>query len=287
MIDTHTHVWGPDTEDYPWQAPILPPAWDGPYTYDSLLADMDRVGVEHAVLVTTPLYGRGPDANAYANAAIDAHPDRFSAVALVEYFPAEPESARESVQRAVTRSGTIGIRMHAALAYANTPSEVDRFGAWITDDRLTPVWEEAAAQETTVFVFPKAQQLGMVEQLARRHPDVEIVVDHMAWPDETTRADEPPWTRFEQLAEYDNVGVKLSSLPRSSVEPWPYPDLFGYVRRLVDWFGPERCMLGSDYPWMRSWATYEECLSWVETVPNLSERDQEYLTHRTFERRYR
>ncbi len=64
---------------------------------------------------------------------------------------------------------------------------------------------------------------------------------------------------------------------------WPYPDLHGYVRRLVQWFGPERCMLGSDYPWMDDWATYDECLPWVEDVASLSALDLSYLSGRAFE----
>jgi len=36
-------------------------------------------------------------------------------------------------------------------------------------------------------------------------------------------------------------------------------------------------MLGSDYPWMDAWATYEACLSWVGEVDVLSDRDRRYL----------
>ena len=86
------------------------------------------------------------------------------------------------------------------------------------------------------------------------------------------------------MANYDSVVVKISSLPRSIEEEWPYEDLWGYVRNLVDWFGLDRLLLGSDYPWTDDWAGYEECLSWVEAVPFLSARDYSYLAHRTFER---
>jgi len=88
----------------------------------------------------------------------------------------------------------------------------------------------------------------MVATLADRYPDVDIVVDHMMFPDETTAPDESPWTDFEELAERRNVAVKVSSLPRSAETAWPYKDLHGYVLRFVEWFGPERCILGSDWP---------------------------------------
>jgi len=81
--------------------------------------------------------------------------------------------------------------------------------------------------------------------------------------------------------------VKVSSLPRSAEEPWPYPDLHGYVRNLMEWFGPERLMLGSDYPWMDGWDAYDRCLSWIEEAEFVSARDLAYLSYRTFEHVHR
>jgi L-fuconolactonase len=281
-VDTHTHAWGADTAELPWSAAVLPPGWDGPYTHADLVADMDRASVDEAVVVTTPLYGRGPRANEYTMRAIEAHPDRLWGVGLCEYF-GDAETVRESVRRVLGNERMLGLRFHACLAYAEHPTELDRHAEWILDDDLEPAWEVAAATDSAVFVFPKAEQLAMVATLADRHPDVTVVVDHMAFPDETTAPDESPWTDFEAVAERSNVAVKVSSLPRSAESAWPYPDLHGYVRRLVEWFGPERCMLGSDYPWMDDWAGYEESLSWVEECEFLSARDLSYLSGRAFE----
>jgi L-fuconolactonase len=282
-VDTHVHAWGPNTETFPWRAAILPPGWEGPYTHASLIKDMNRVGVDEAVVVTTPLYGRGPDANDYTLAAIDAHPDRLWGVGLLELFPENPADAAASLRRVVSHDRMLGVRIHAALAYAETPTKLDREGDWFLDNRLDSVFNAAAEEDAAVFVFPKAQQLELVERLVAAHPNVQFVVDHLSWPDETTAPDAPPWTDFEAVAEHTNVAVKVSSLPRSSTASWPYRDLHGYIRRVLDWFGPERLLLGSDYPWMDDWADYKSCLSWVEEVPFLSARDRSFLRHRTFE----
>lgn len=283
LIDTHTHAWGANTDELPWEAAVLPPGWSGPYTHADLVADMDRAGVHESVVVTTPLYGRGPRANEYTMRAIEAHPDRLWGVGLLDVFGDDSEAIRKDLRRVVGHERMVGIRLHAAMTYEPIPTEVNRTGDWILHDSLESVWEEARRLDTCVFVFPKAQQLTMVEQLAANHPGVTLVVDHMAWPDETTAPDADPWTDFEAVAEHDNVYVKVSSLPRSSDERWPYADLHPYVRNLVAWFGPERLLLGSDYPWMDDWASYEECLTWPETVEFLSARDYAYLSHRTFD----
>lgn len=283
FVDTHTHAWGANTDELPWQAEVLPPGWDGAYTARDLIGDMNGAGVDESVIVTTPLYGRGARANEYTMRAVEAFPDRLWGVGLMDFF-GDPDEVRADLRRVVGHERMLGVRMHACLEYAECSTELNRTADWILDDALDPVWEAAAALDTAVFVFPKAQQLSMVAEIAETHPDVQLVVDHMAFPDETTDPDEPPWTEFESVAEHDNVAVKISSLPRSAERAWPYADLHGYVRNLVEWFDPERLMLGSDYPWMDDWADYADCCSWVETVDFLSARDVSYLTHRTFER---
>lgn len=284
FVDTHTHTWGPNNEELPWPVKLLPPGWEGAYTAQDLVTDMDAVSVNEAVMVTTPLYGRGVRANEYTMRAIEAYPDRLWGVGLMDFFREDPEQVRADLRRVVGHDRMLGVRMHACLEYEEHSSELDRTADWILDDALEPVWDEAAALDTSIFIFPKAEQLAMIAKLARRHPDVTIVVDHMAFPDETTDPEESPWTDFEALSAHENVAVKVSSLPRSSEEPWPYEDLWNYVRYLLEWFGPERLMLGSDYPWMNDWATYEKCLSWVEELPYLSVRDYSYMAHRTFRR---
>ena len=281
LIDAHTHAWGADTTELSWVADVLPPEWEGAYAHADLAADMDRVGVDEAVIVTTPLYGRGERANEYTMRSIEAHPGRFYGVAIADFFGDEAET-RAHLRRVVGHERMLGVRFHAALEYGEIPGAVDRTGDWILDDRLEPVWDELASLDAAAFVFPKAEQLPMLKRLVGEYPDVSFVVDHMAWPDETTAPDEEPWTDFADLAERGNVAVKVSSLPRSSDAGWPYADLHGYVRNLLDWFGAERLMLGSDYPWMDSWAPYEDCLSWVDAADFLSRRDRAYLSYRTF-----
>jgi L-fuconolactonase len=278
-IDTHVHAWGTDSESNPWYEPVLPPGWSGPYTYDDLITDMNRVGIDESVVVTTPLYGRGRNANAYTLEGIATHPDRLYGVGLMDFFA---DDVRERLRTVLDNDRMLGVRMHASLEYDDAPTKLDRNAEWILDDALTPAWEELAALDACVFVFPKAEQLRSVVKLADTHPDVTFVVDHMAWPDETTNPDTEPWSDFSRLATYDNAYVKVSSLPRSSGEGWPYRDLWDYIRNLVEWFEADRLMLGSDYPWMDDWATYAQCIDWVGEARFLSPRDQRYLRERTF-----
>lgn len=134
----------------------------------------------------------------------------------MDFFQDDSDRVVEDLSRITGHERVLGVRMHACLEYDEHPTTIDRTGDWILDDALDLVWETAAALDTSVFVFPKAAQLSTVAEIADAHPDVQLVVDHMTFPDETTAPDEPPWTEFETVAEHDNVAVKMSSVPWST-----------------------------------------------------------------------
>ena len=281
LVDTHTHAWGADTAELPWLIDDTPPEWEGAFTHRDLVAAMDRVGVDESVIVSMPMYGR-ERGNEYTMRSIEAHPDRFYGVGHMEYF-GDPDDVAARLRQVTGHPRMLGVRLYAALEYGPIPGDVDRHGDWFLDDALDPLYAAAADLDTAIFVFPKVQQLGMVDDLVAAHPDVEFVVDHMAWIDETVDHGDASWAQFESVATNDNVRVKVSSVPRSARSPWPYEDLHPYLRDLLDWFGPERLLLGSDYPWMDNWASYEECLDWIDAVEFLSRRDRAYLRYRTFD----
>jgi L-fuconolactonase len=283
VVDTHTHVWGPDTDELPWAAPILPPGWEGTYTHDDLIADMDAADVDEAVVVSTPLYGHEEGANEYTFRAIEAHPDRLWGVAILEWFPESPSALAERLARLVRRDRILGVRAHAVDPSPGVPDDERDTAEWLLDDRLEPALSRAAEMDATVFVFAEPEQLPTVVDLADRYPGLGIVLDHMAAPAPVDP--DGPWAAMERLAERESVSVKVSSIPRASREEWPYEDCHEHLRRLLDWFGAERLMVGSDYPWLDDWARYEQCLSWLEGVEFLSPRDRRFLSAGTFDAR--
>ena len=284
LVDTHTHAWGPDTAELPWHAPELPPGWSGPYTHDDLLKNMDDVGVDEALLLPTTIYGRDERANEYTIRALEAHPQRLWGIGVLEYFASE-SVLRERTRRLLAHDRMLGIRFHACFEYGETPGEMDRSADWIAEDALDPLYDELGNHDASVFVLAKPEQYEMLDSLAAAYPDVQFVLEHMGWPDETTAPDEPPWTDIQRLATHDNVLVKVSAVAGIADDDWPYDDAAGYVTQLLSWFGPERLVLGSDYPWLDETATYEQAISWPEQADYLSARDLSYLSHRTFENR--
>jgi L-fuconolactonase len=63
------------------------------------------------------------------------------------------------------------------------------------------------------------------------------------------------------FARLDNVSCKLSGMVTEATwSGWTADDIAPYVRRVLDWFGPERCMFGSDWPVCLLAASYGQVL---------------------------
>lgn len=85
--------------------------------------------------------------------------------------------------------------------------------------------------------------------MARTHPELTLVIDHLAKP-EIKMGDLETWnTALEPFASVPNVFVKLSGLvTEADWKTWTPDQIAPYFRDVLEQFGPERCMFGSDWP---------------------------------------
>ena len=90
--------------------------------------------------------------------------------------------------------------------------------------------------------------MGDAARLAAAHPDVPIALTHMGLPIDRSDEGLALWRRgLGEMAARENVFVKLSGL--AMVDPaWTAESVAETMRVVVDLFGPERCMLGSNFP---------------------------------------
>jgi L-fuconolactonase len=112
-------------------------------------------------------------------------------------------------------------------------------------------------------VYP--DHLGDVPELARRHPGLSIVVDHLGKPPLGTDHMSAWEELLRRAAEHPNVYAKISGL--NTVAPagdWSVDDLEPAVAVAVDAFGPQRLMCGSDWPVALLNGDYERV--WRETT---------------------
>jgi L-fuconolactonase len=227
---------------------------------EQLLTTLDSAGVFGAVCVHSRR-DSGYDHTATAR-AIAEHPDRLVGVCVVDPVSADgPARLRELVGQ-----GFKGVRV-LPFSEQDTP--------WLAGASGDPLWQEAARLGVPVDVILLPHQLEQVRERALRSPDVTVVIDHMAL---ITSADAPD--RLALLlacAELPNVVCKVSALMHASAGEFPHRDIHPIIRAVVDAYGPDRVIYGSDWPNMlETGVPYDYAINTIDEALRLSapERDQ-------------
>lgn len=286
ILDTHTHAWGPPTEDHPWiNGPLVEDSTSHfstnvVYTADRLLADMDEAGVDEAVVVGYPITDWTDN---WYTAKAASENDRLYGVGMLDQFADE---AAEKLREMMATRGMLGFRLGAVCPYDEMWERFDYDQTWLRDAiGEEEFWTAAEETDALVQILAHTSQLDQALELVKRYPDLAYAFDHFSHAD--AEADpERAYAEFESLAEYDRVAIKISEVAYLSNETYPYEDTFDHLRWLLDTFGRERVVWGSDFPNVShdefGGMTYDDTRTWLDAVPFLSARDREWLTGRAF-----
>jgi L-fuconolactonase len=110
----------------------------------------------------------------------------------------------------------------------------------------------------TYDLLLKPQHLPSAIRLVDRLPQQKFVVDHIAKPDIRRRQLEPWRSLIVEIARRPNVCCKLSSvITQADWKSWAPADILPYLDIVLEEFGPQRVMIGSDWPVSTCVADYE------------------------------
>jgi predicted TIM-barrel fold metal-dependent hydrolase len=282
VVDTHTHAWGPPSHEHPWvNGPIVEDvddyAVDTVYTAEKLLADMDRVGIDRSVVVGYPIC-EWTD-NWYTLEAA-AEYDRLDGIVMIDVFA---EDAPAQIREAMAVEGILGLRLGAICPYDRMWRTFDPSVTWLRDAiEETAVWDAIRETDAVVQILADSSQLDQAIEVVEAHPEVRYLFDHFGHADPDLAPGESDFARFGELTDYD-VAVKVSEAVHHSKQAFPYADLHDHVHWLLERFGKERVIWGSDFPNVSDDASYADSLAWLEHVDGLSSSDREWITGRAAE----
>ena len=106
---------------------------------------------------------------------------------------------------------------------------------------------------------------------------VTVLIAHLGEPDVHGGLNQPGFQAVLRLGRETEAVVKLSAPFRVSSQPFPYEDLEPFVTALVDAFGVNRCVWGSDWPFLDvpQRVNYDDLLnSLVRWLPDPGNRDR-------------
>jgi predicted TIM-barrel fold metal-dependent hydrolase len=262
IIDGHTHLFSLDTERYPLGDPesTYRPAADG--SGDVLKKEMDAAGVDRALTITAGFYGWD---NSTTMDTLEGREDWLAAGVLVD--PAG-ENGPDQLTALVDR-GASGIRIQRHLFYHRD----------LDDPISTPLWQRAGDLGLTVDINASHPEYGAVENRIREFPNTRFILDHCGYVSADLAPKENIVAPAVALARYPNVYAKLSFLPLASVEAFPFRDVHWMVRELVDAFGPERCLFGTNFPQAQysPHVTYGQIVELFREAIDLTQSEREWI----------
>ena len=255
ITDAQVHLWEAHRPDRPWvpeevgNTVIIAgvgarPHREKPLEAAEMTGLMDQTGVSRAIIVPPAMVG---NKNLTALEAVANYPGRYG---IMGRFDPEEANARERLETWLTQPGMLGIRM---------TFHKPKWSRWLADSSIDWFWAACERLGIPVMVL-MSEQLEVLDRLATRHPDLKLILDHMgrksALRDDTCFAD---LDILLALARHKNLSVKVTSAPGYSTHSYPFKNIQPYLRRIIEGFGPQRSMWGSDVT--RLPCTYAQCVS--------------------------
>lgn len=232
---------------------------------ETIVAQMDYIGVEKMVLQNDHIYGNSADIFADA---MTRFPDRFIGLAQVEEGFAWQDKQILRLESQVVEKGMSGLYF-ALSGFMRSGWESN-----YADPQFRPFWETVGRLKLPVFwVFPGTTPWGgFVEEMDRfgswleAFPDIPSVIVH-GWP--TALFDDGSgrivWPETIQRIQSEHLVYSEILYPISwgRQHEFPYPGAVDHVRQFTDRFGADKLIWGADMPNVERYCTYRQSLDYI------------------------
>lgn len=142
--------------------------------------------------------------------------------------------------------------------------------------------EELTRRHLAYDLLIRESQLEAAAHFVDRHPDQRFILDHAAKPKIKDREIEPWKRNISELAKRDNVAVKLSGLvTEADFANWNEAELRPYMDAVLEAFGTDRILFGSDWPVCLAASTYPR---WKKAVETFTEAMSDFEKEKIFGR---
>ena len=254
-IDAHQHYWQPARGDYDWM-PQDDPILSRAYFPADLAPQLADAGIARTVLVQA---AATVEETAYMLGLADAT-DHISAV--VGWVDFEAPDVAETLGRLARHPKLSGVRP----MIQDIPDD-----DWMLRDDVQRGFEAVRDLGLTFDALGFPRHLANFLTILTRYDDMRCVVDHCMKPDIAGHSDESfrHWADgMSAIARETGAFCKLSGLVTEAGEDWTVEDLKPYAHHVLETFGPDRVMWGSDWPVVRLRVEHAQ---WLEAAEALTE----------------
>lgn len=132
------------------------------------------------------------------------------------------------------------------------------------------------------------QDMEKLRNLAKRFPNINIVIDHAGFPTERSKEYFANWRQgMAHAAKAENIICKISGLGMGD-NKWEVDSIRPYVLHCIETFGVARCLFATNWPIDWLWSTYDELVdAYREIISGFSNEEQIAMFSGNAERIYR
>jgi L-fuconolactonase len=273
LIDAHHHLWRYNDREYVWMSDAMISL-----RRDFLVPELEAVAQESGVGGTVAVQARQMlEETEWLLELAVGHPLLLGVVGWVPLC--EPDAAAHLERFAQNR------KLKAVRHVLH--DEPDDFYMLREDFNRGVALLRNLGLAYDVLIFER--HLPQTIEFVDRHPSQIFVVDHIAKPRIKEGALSPWKENLVELARRGNVYCKVSGMAtEANWTTWTAEKLRPYFEVVLDAFGPERLMFGSDWPVLTLAGSYRR---WVDTfrsfIAKLPPAEQEAIWAGTARRVYR
>ncbi|CAI0745615.1 amidohydrolase family protein [Serratia quinivorans] len=229
-IDCHHHIFDPQRFPYVADSGYNPEGHELA-TLEHYHAVMQAYGIRHSLIVG-PTSAYNTD-NRYLLAALAGGEGRHKGIAVV------PRDVDSQTLAGLQSQGVVGIALNVAMLGVEPFLQLDR------------LMGQLAELEMFAQIQVQDDQLpALMPLLARTR--TRLLFDHSGRPDVSAGLQQPAFQALLSLAQREHTYVKLSGLAKFSRQQYPFRDGQPYLLALLAAYGGEKCMWGSDWPFLRA-----------------------------------
>ncbi len=258
-IDAHQHFWKVARGDYGWLAAYPKIARDFlPHDLAPLLA---KAGIEKTVLV------QAAPAVSETEFLLEIAGSTSFVAGVVGWVALDAADAPSQIARLSAHAKLVGLRPMLQDLSDNE---------WILRPELAPAFDALRRADLCFDALVKPRHLPALTEFLARHEEIPVVIDHGAKPDIAKNGIEPWALSMRHIASNSRALCKISGLASEAGPGWNAHMLKPYIDVLLESFGPQRLMWGSDWPVLNDVGDYASWLDLAEALTKQltsSERD--------------
>lgn len=283
IIDSHVHIWADNTMPFAFAGVEPPIDLRNSSTPQVLRENMEKSDVKGCIVIQ-PINYKFDHSYLISTSKDPNYSKIFKFVCLLNPL-LDLEEGKINL-RYLKDNGFVGIRINPYL--------------FSSDNTLTShkslEWFKYASELSMPVGFMCFNGLNLhyddIITMMDYSPETKVVIDHFGFFLQGGIQDNQIWNHLLSFSKYKHVYVKVSALFRESLQPWPHRDLDSKLVELVNTFGSDRLLFGTDFPFVSQreggyeYYCYKIFSNWSESQSKLKDTDWQNILTNTAESLY-